>query len=198
MLSLEDAARRFFGLTDINKNTGFVLSNGDCLDLSGNHLKESDNKYRLMHFSFFGTNKNNFSFEDFFDYYSCFSKKYPMLHFMNDAQAIRYRWSDSLNNPVSIEYVRIPTKEQIEKIIKLSKNKPICISYTSLDCHLINDKYFEEYSLAEILNWFIKSSKMPPSNILCDSQHSMYMKMSINDTIVDNNNSNIYKIGKYL
>lgn len=177
-MKIEEAAKRFFGITtDINK-AGFILADGTMLDLSGNHLKDTDsNKRMLMHFSFFGINKYGFSLESLFEYYRFFYKKYPLLQFMHHANAMRCRCN---NIYMYAEYTKVPTKEQLQivkQVFDAQHKKSFTLELVNLSGYIIDSiEYTQSFSIEEVLGWSSIAIKKEPSKVLVESSINLYAK----------------------
>lgn len=157
-MNIIDAAKRFYGITTSYEEAGYILPDGSMLDLSGRHLglcASPSNK--VMHFSFFGSNKDNFSLESLFDYFDFFYKPYPVLQFLYNAKAIRF--NANTNVPLIETVDSIPTLDQLFALHKFCCDKKCLLSVVSIDGYIRKQEYMRFDTMQSVKAWFINAQQ---------------------------------------
>lgn len=162
---LLDDAIKFFGLTDVPRECGFICPNGEMLDFSGRHLAVGfldkvyqPNRKNLVHGNIFGVNKDGFSLME----------KYPQLAtegivnyaFMKYTSAVRF--DECKKSCGMADYLVRPTEKQIEVIANIMQEQTMYLSKSDVDGNCLADceiKFVTKRSLREAIDKLEEETK---------------------------------------
>ena len=164
--NLLDDAIKFFGLTNVARECGFICPNGEMLDFTGRHLAVGfldkvyqPNRRNLVHGNIFGVNHDGFSLME----------KYPQLAtdgivnyaFMKHTSAVRFNATRLISGGMA-DYLVRPTEKQIEVIANIMQEQSMFLSKSDVDGNCLADcevKFVTKRSLREAIDKLEEETK---------------------------------------
>ena len=164
--SLLDDAIKFFGLTNVPRECGFICPNGEMLDFSGRHLavgfldlEFKPNRKNLVHGNIFGVNHDGFSLME----------KYPKLAtegivnyaFMKHTSSVRFDAPRRVSSGTA-DYIIRPTEKQIEVIADIMQEQSMYLSKSDVDGNCLADceiKFVTKRSLRDAIDKLEEETK---------------------------------------